>query len=103
MPWAKKLLIIRVAAIINAYYPRSGSWERGLPLPSDGFDDVIEMEGRTASDLDIVETLFGGKNELHNNYQKVHAFLYQGGKIGRQRIRAVSPEFQKLRVCLRRP
>lgn len=63
----------------------------GNPLPSGdissrlgGFNDVIEMESRTASDLDIVETLFGAKNELHNNYQNFQAFLDQGGKIGLQ-------------------
>jgi len=63
----------------------------GNPLPSgdissrlNGFADVVEMEGSTATDQDIIEVLFGAKNHLHNNYQDFQAFLDNGGRIGLQ-------------------
>ncbi|HEU4400739.1 MAG TPA: SPFH domain-containing protein, partial [Candidatus Polarisedimenticolia bacterium] len=49
-----------------------------------GFDDVGEMEKKGASDSDIIETLLGNKNHLHNNYQDYQSFLEHGGKIGLQ-------------------
>jgi hypothetical protein len=42
------------------------------------------MEGAGASDQQIIETLLGSKNSLHNNYQDFQAFLDRGGKIGLQ-------------------
>jgi regulator of protease activity HflC (stomatin/prohibitin superfamily) len=63
----------------------------GNPLPSgdissrlSGFEDVIAMEQSTATDQDIIELLFGAKNDLHNNYQDFQAFLDHGGRIGLQ-------------------
>jgi regulator of protease activity HflC (stomatin/prohibitin superfamily) len=65
----------------------------GPPLPSGdiasrlgGFDDVAAMEGREAGvqDADLIETLLGSKNTVHNNYQDYQAFLEAGGKIGLQ-------------------
>jgi len=63
----------------------------GNPLPSGdissrlhGFDDVIEMENASATDQDIIEVLFGAKNQMHNNYQDFQAFLDNGGRIGLQ-------------------
>jgi len=49
-----------------------------------GFSDVDEMEKNSATDSDIIETLLGNKNHLHNNYQDFQAFLEHGGKIGLQ-------------------
>ena len=48
------------------------------------FSDVEEMEKRGAGDSEIIETLLGSKNHLHNNYQDFQAFLDHGGKIGLQ-------------------
>src|SRR5205814_6127556 len=48
------------------------------------FADIIELEGRTAGDPEIIERLLGNKNEVHNNYQNFQAFLDAGGKIGLQ-------------------
>ncbi len=63
----------------------------GSPLPSgdissrlNGFEDIIEMEQSTSTDQDIIELLFGAKNDLHNNYQDFQAFLDHGGRIGLQ-------------------
>lgn len=63
----------------------------GRPLPSgdissrlNGFEDIIEMEQSTSTDQDIIELLFGAKNDLHNNYQDFQAFLDHGGRIGLQ-------------------
>ncbi len=63
----------------------------GDPLPSGdiasrlgGFADMARMEKTTASDLEIIESLLGNKNSLHNNYQDFQAFLDNGGKIGLQ-------------------
>ena len=61
------------------------------PLPSGdiasrlgGFSDVAEMEQQDASDLDIIDSLLGSKNALHNNYQDFQAFLENGGRMGLQ-------------------
>ncbi|MCX6613792.1 MAG: SPFH domain-containing protein [Acidobacteria bacterium] len=63
----------------------------GSPLPSgdissrlNGFEDILEMEQSTSTDQDIIELLFGAKNDLHNNYQDFQAFLDHGGRIGLQ-------------------
>jgi regulator of protease activity HflC (stomatin/prohibitin superfamily) len=65
----------------------------GPPLPSGdiasrlgGFDDIAQMETRAdgVQDADLIETLLGSKNTVHNNYQDYQAFLEAGGKIGLQ-------------------
>jgi regulator of protease activity HflC (stomatin/prohibitin superfamily) len=63
----------------------------GEPLPSGdiasrlgGFDDVEAMEAAGATDAEIIDTLLGRKNELHNNYQDFQAFMAHGGRIGLQ-------------------
>ena len=63
----------------------------GDPLPSGliasrlgDFQDVSAMEKSGAKDSDIVETLLGNKNNIHNNYQDYQAFLDNGGRIGLQ-------------------
>ncbi|MBI5087316.1 MAG: hypothetical protein HZB15_00150 [Actinobacteria bacterium] len=63
----------------------------GEPLPSGdiasrlgGFDDVVTPEGDIRTDAEIIDTLLGSKNELHNNYQDFQAFLANGGRIGLQ-------------------
>jgi hypothetical protein len=63
----------------------------GDPLPSGdissrlrGFADVDEMEKAGRNDAEIIETLLGNKNNLHNNYQDFQAFLENGGRIGLQ-------------------
>lgn len=74
---------IDVVGIVTTY--------EGDPLPSGdiasrlgGFTDMAEMEHRGATDQEIIETLLGSKNQLHNNYQDFQAFLDRGGKIGLQ-------------------
>jgi regulator of protease activity HflC (stomatin/prohibitin superfamily) len=63
----------------------------GEPLPAGdiasrlgGFDDVVTLEGDDRSDAEIIDTLLGRKNELHNNYQDFQAFMANGGRIGLQ-------------------
>ena len=63
----------------------------GLPLPSGAiasrlgeFDDARALEAEGKSDAEIIETLIGSKNSLHNNYQDFDAFLQHGGRIGLQ-------------------
>lgn len=72
-----------VIGIVTAY--------EGDPLPSGDiasrlgeFHDLRDMEEAGANDADIIETLLGNKNNLHNNYQDFQAFLDNGGKIGLQ-------------------
>jgi hypothetical protein len=74
---------IDVVGIVTTY--------EGDPLPSGdiasrlgGFVDMGAMEKAKATDQEIIETLLGSKNELHNNYQDFQAFLDRGGKIGLQ-------------------
>jgi regulator of protease activity HflC (stomatin/prohibitin superfamily) len=63
----------------------------GEPLPAGdiasrlgGFADVVAMDTDEATDAEIVDTLIGRKNELHNNYQDFQAFMTNGGRIGLQ-------------------
>lgn len=63
----------------------------GDPLPSGDianrlgeFKDVAEMEGSGKTDSEIIETLLGNKNNLHNNFQDFQRFLDNGGRIGLQ-------------------
>lgn len=49
-----------------------------------GFEDVGKMGHGNVSDSEIIETLLGSKNDLHNNYQDYQKFLDSGGKIGLQ-------------------
>jgi len=65
----------------------------GDPLPSGdiasrlgGYADIESMEKNEskATDAQIIETLLGSKNHLHNNYQDYQAFLDHGGRIGLQ-------------------
>jgi hypothetical protein len=63
----------------------------GEPLPSGdiasrmgGFSDLDRMEQSGARDPEMIETLLGNRNELHNNYQDFQAFLSKGGRIGLQ-------------------
>jgi regulator of protease activity HflC (stomatin/prohibitin superfamily) len=63
----------------------------GDPLPSGdiagrlgGFADIAQLEKNEAKDDEIIETMLGSKNNLHNNYQDFQAFLDNGGKIGLQ-------------------
>lgn len=63
----------------------------GEPLPSGdiagrlgGFDDMDTLAKQGAEDAQIIETLIGSKNTLHNNYQDYQEFLDRGGKIGLQ-------------------
>jgi regulator of protease activity HflC (stomatin/prohibitin superfamily) len=63
----------------------------GDPLPSGdiasrlgGFADLSDMERQGAADPEVIERILGSKNNLHNNYQDLQAFLDHGGKIGLQ-------------------
>ena len=50
-----------------------------------GFDDVAQMELEPdVPDALLMDTLLGSKNQLHNNYQDIQAFLDAGGRIGLQ-------------------
>ncbi|HET7490229.1 MAG TPA: SPFH domain-containing protein [Acidimicrobiales bacterium] len=49
-----------------------------------GFDDVVALESGPATDAELIDTLLGSKNDLHNNYQDFQAFLDAGGRIGLQ-------------------
>jgi regulator of protease activity HflC (stomatin/prohibitin superfamily) len=63
----------------------------GPPLPSGdmagrlgGYVDIGEMETQDAASSEIIQTLLGSKNNLHNNYQDFQKFLDSGGCIGLQ-------------------
>lgn len=63
----------------------------GDPLPSGdiasrlgGFEDVVRMHTDEVSDAEIIDTMLGRKNELHNNYQDFQQFVTNGGRIGLQ-------------------
>jgi uncharacterized membrane protein YqiK len=50
-----------------------------------GFDDIRALEARSqATDAELIDTLLGSKNDLHNNYQDFQGFLEAGGRIGLQ-------------------
>jgi hypothetical protein len=49
------------------------------------FDDVAELEKKPdTTDFQLIATILGSKNTLHNNYQDFQQFLDAGGKIGLQ-------------------
>src|SRR5713101_5283188 len=63
----------------------------GDPLPSSQiasrlgeFKDITDLEQSQAGDAELIETILGSKNHLHNNYQDFQAFLDNGGRIGLQ-------------------
>jgi uncharacterized membrane protein YqiK len=50
-----------------------------------GFDDITALEEEQGTtNAQLIETLMGSKNELHNNYQDFQGFLDAGGRIGLQ-------------------
>jgi uncharacterized membrane protein YqiK len=49
-----------------------------------GFDDIATMEEEDLDDAELIDTLLGSKNDLHNSYQDFQAFLENGGRIGLQ-------------------
>lgn len=49
-----------------------------------GYEDVRVMEEDGKPTSEIMETLLGNKNGLHNNYQDFQKFLDEGGRIGLQ-------------------
>ncbi len=50
-----------------------------------GFGDIVALESDPeVSDAELIDTLLGSKNDLHNNYQDFQAFLDAGGRIGLQ-------------------
>ena len=84
-PRGKDGSTLDVVGIVTTY--------EGDPLPSGdiasrlgGYADIEKMETGTskATDAQIIETLLGSKNHLHNNYQDYQAFLDHGGRIGLQ-------------------
>jgi len=75
--------VVDVCGIVTTY--------EGEPLPSGdiasrmgAFADLAAMEAAGAKDAEIIETLLGSRNGVHNNYQDFQAFLDKGGKIGLQ-------------------
>src|SRR5262249_49977965 len=63
----------------------------GDPLPKGAiacrlgdYADIEALERAAAPHAEIVGTLLGSKNGLHNNYQDFQAFLDNGGRIGLQ-------------------
>ena len=83
-PRAKDGATLDVVGIVTTY--------EGDPLPAGdiasrlgGFADISKLEGEGhATDAQIIESLLGSKNHLHNNYQDFQAFLDHGGRIGLQ-------------------
>jgi uncharacterized membrane protein YqiK len=50
-----------------------------------GFGDIVALEADPeVTDAELIDTLLGSKNDLHNNYQDFQAFLDAGGRIGLQ-------------------
>lgn len=49
-----------------------------------GFEDMVALEKKVATDAELMETILASKNSIHNNYQDFQAFLQNGGKIGLQ-------------------
>jgi regulator of protease activity HflC (stomatin/prohibitin superfamily) len=63
----------------------------GEPLPAGdianrlgGYADIPLLEAAGRSDAEIIDTLLGRQNELHNNYQDFQRFMEHGGRIGLQ-------------------
>src|ERR1043166_9656353 len=84
-PRGKDGTTLDVVGIVTTY--------EGDPLPSGdiasrlgGYADIAKIEAAEtkASDAQIIETLLGSTNHLHNNYQDSQGFLDQGGHIGLQ-------------------
>ncbi len=50
-----------------------------------GFADIEAMEqDPNVADAELIDTLLGSKNDVHNNYQDFQKFLDAGGRIGLQ-------------------
>nr|MDA8101162.1 SPFH domain-containing protein [Nitrospiraceae bacterium] len=49
-----------------------------------GYEDIAELEKKSAEDSALMETILASKNNIHNNYQDFQKFLDSGGKIGLQ-------------------
>ena len=84
-PRGKDGTTMDVVGIVTTY--------EGDPLPSGdiasrlgGYADIQKLEtpDSKVSDAQIIETLLGSKNHLHNNYQDFQSFLDNGGHIGLQ-------------------
>lgn len=84
-PMQENGTVVDVVGIVTTY--------EGDPLPSGyiasrigGFSDVEEMEKAESAvtDHEMIETILGTKNDVHNNYQDFQAFLDRGGRIGLQ-------------------
>ncbi|MCA0228797.1 hypothetical protein LCH21_05140 [Patescibacteria group bacterium] len=48
------------------------------------FDDIRSLEASNASSNEVIQTVLGDHNALHNNYQDAQAFLDAGGRRGLQ-------------------
>jgi len=75
--------IVDMVGIVTTY--------EGEPLPEGaiasrlgGFTDVAAREKEDVQDSTLIEAVLGSKNDLHNNYQDLQAFLDHGGRIGLQ-------------------
>jgi hypothetical protein len=49
-----------------------------------GFEDVKQLEARSASDSELIDLMLASQNNKHNNYQDFQGFLDAGGRIGLQ-------------------
>lgn len=76
--------ILDMVGIVTTY--------EGEPLPEGaiasrlgGFTDIATRESAgEVQDSTLIEAVLGSKNDLHNNYQDLQAFLDHGGRIGLQ-------------------
>ena len=76
--------IVDMVGIVTTY--------EGEPLPEGaiasrlgGFSDIEARESSgDVQDSTLIEAVLGSKNNLHNNYQDLQAFLDHGGRIGLQ-------------------
>lgn len=82
-PRGKDGATIDMVGIVTTY--------EGDPLPSGdiasrlgAFSDMGQLEKAGNTDAELIETLLGNKNHMHNNYQDFQAFLDNGGRIGLQ-------------------
>ena len=91
-PSSSRSCVIAPACGAATTWSASSPTLEGEPLPVGdiasrlgGFDDIAALEATEDTvDSQIIETLLGSKNTLHNNYQDFQAFLDAGGKIGLQ-------------------